>query len=49
MVFIRNIREDDGEKFLSMLIQLDNETKFMLYEPGERKRDIDKITTSRTG
>lgn len=43
MVLIRNIREDDEEKFLSMLIQLDNETKFMLYEPGERKRDVDKI------
>jgi len=43
MVLIRNIREDDEEKFLSMLIQLDNETKFMLYEPGERKRDINKI------
>ena len=43
MVLIRNIREDDEEKFLSMLIQLDNETKFMLYELGERKRDINKI------
>jgi RimJ/RimL family protein N-acetyltransferase len=43
MVLIRNIREDDAKKFLSMLIQLDNETKLMLYEPGERKRDIDKI------
>jgi len=46
MVLIRNIKEDDAEKFLSMLIQLDNETKFMLYEPGERKRDIDKIRST---
>ena len=43
MVLVRNIREDDAKKFLSMLIQLDNETKLMLYEPGERKRDISKI------
>ncbi|MBA7581307.1 GNAT family N-acetyltransferase [Candidatus Atribacteria bacterium 1244-E10-H5-B2] len=43
MVLVRNIREDDAEKFLSMLIQLDNETKLMLYEPEERKRDIDKM------
>jgi len=43
MVRIRDIREDDAKEFLSMLIQLDNETKLMLYEPGERRRDIDKI------
>jgi len=46
MVLIRNIREDDAKKFLSMLIQLDNETKFMLYEPGERKRNIGKIRST---
>ena len=43
MVLIRNIREDDAKKFLSLLIQLDNETKLMLYEPEERKIDIDKM------
>ena len=37
MAIIRKIKVKDAEKFLNMLKRLDNETKFMLYEPGERK------------
>ena len=33
---IRKIEEKDAENYLNMLIQLDSETKFMLFEPGER-------------
>ncbi|WP_027628351.1 GNAT family N-acetyltransferase [Ruminiclostridium cellobioparum] len=34
---IRKIQTKDSEIFLNMLKQLDNETKYMMYEPGERK------------
>lgn len=37
MTIIREIREDDAENFLSLCKQLDEESKFMLLEPGERK------------
>jgi RimJ/RimL family protein N-acetyltransferase len=36
MIQIREIREDDAEKFLDLCQQLDLETQFMLLEPGER-------------
>ncbi|MEC2345241.1 GNAT family protein [Paenibacillus barengoltzii] len=36
MIEIREIRVDDAERFLNLCLQLDQETKFMLYEPGER-------------
>lgn len=34
---IREIRIEDAAPFLQLSKQLDEETKFMLYEPGERK------------
>lgn len=37
---IRQIDIEDAEKFLEMLRKLDNETKFMMYEPGERKTSL---------
>jgi len=47
---IRQILLEDVEKFLNMKAQLDNETEFMLFEPGERnmnlefnKNEIEKI------
>ncbi|OPZ85862.1 MAG: putative acetyltransferase YhhY [Firmicutes bacterium ADurb.Bin419] len=43
MVLIRNIKADDSEKFLSMLKKLDKETKFMMYEPDERKTTITEM------
>lgn len=36
---IRQIEEKDAELFLDLLMKLDNETKFMMIEPGERKND----------
>lgn len=36
MTRIRTIRESDAEEFLSLLKRLDEETAFMLFEPGER-------------
>lgn len=34
---IRKLEKLDGGLFLTLLLALDNETSFMLYEPGERK------------
>lgn len=33
---IRAVTGDDGKQFAELLLSLDNETKFMMYEPGER-------------
>jgi RimJ/RimL family protein N-acetyltransferase len=38
---IRSITLDDAEKYLVLLKRLDEETSFMLFEPGERKTTID--------
>jgi RimJ/RimL family protein N-acetyltransferase len=47
---IRDMQKADAEKFLNMLLRLDRETKFMLYEPEERPREVketeDKIERS---
>jgi len=40
---IRKIELKDAESFLYMLRQLDSETDFMMYEPGERKTTVDEI------
>lgn len=37
---IRKIQMKDADNYLSMLLNLDNETKFMMFEPGERSTDI---------
>ena len=34
----RKLSLDDAEKFWNLMNQLDYETKYMLYEPGERKK-----------
>lgn len=34
---IREIKKSDGDLLLQLSLALDNETSFMLYEPGERK------------
>lgn len=39
----RNLSPDEAVKFWELMNQLDYETKYMLYEPGERKRDYSKI------
>lgn len=40
---IRVAQESDAGQLLELLINLDQETNFMLYEPGERKSRIDDI------
>lgn len=39
---IRRIQEQDASAFLSMLKRLDEETNFMMYEPGERQTTIEQ-------
>lgn len=46
---IRDIAETDIEKFYYMLCKLDEETKYMMYEPGERQKrtsNLDKLSTT---
>jgi hypothetical protein len=40
---IREIQLSDAEAFWQMQSALDKETKFMMFEPGERKRNLDLI------
>ncbi|MCH1959840.1 GNAT family N-acetyltransferase [Romboutsia hominis] len=37
---IRKIKMKDANNYLDMLLNLDKETKFMMFEPGERPTDI---------
>lgn len=37
---IRKIQIEDADSYLDMLLNLDNETKFMMFEPDERSTDI---------
>ena len=41
-MMIRQIEISDAEKFWHMQSELDKETKFMLLEPDEREKDIDR-------
>jgi len=40
-VKIRTAREGDAEGLLRLLRRLDGETRFMMYEPGERKTTVE--------
>jgi RimJ/RimL family protein N-acetyltransferase len=42
MPIIREIRESDARSFLGLCKQLDEENKFMLLEPGERKTTLEE-------
>ncbi|MTI71585.1 MAG: GNAT family N-acetyltransferase [Firmicutes bacterium] len=42
-MFIRKISEGDAGKFLDMLKRLDAETKYMMFEPKERKTNEDEM------
>lgn len=42
MPIIREIQEGDAESFLSLCKQLDEENKFMMLEPGERRTTIEE-------
>ncbi|GAA0180966.1 GNAT family N-acetyltransferase [Clostridium sediminicola] len=45
-MIIRRVEIKDSERFLNMLIQLDNETNNMMFEPGERKTTIEKMKSN---
>jgi RimJ/RimL family protein N-acetyltransferase len=40
MVTIREILPDDAARFLELCLNLDAETSFMMYEPGERQTTV---------
>ena len=42
-MIIRKITMDDADAFWQMLFEFDKETKYMMYEPNERTRDMDRI------
>jgi len=42
-MIIRGIEFKDAEAFWNMQSELDKETKFMMYEPGERKKDLTRV------
>lgn len=39
----RKLAKIDAERFWEMMNQLDHETKYMLYEPGERTKNLARI------
>ncbi|MFX0198827.1 MAG: GNAT family N-acetyltransferase [Candidatus Hodarchaeota archaeon] len=41
-MLIREITVDDAQRFISLCKKLDEETKFMLYEPGERHIGVEE-------
>jgi RimJ/RimL family protein N-acetyltransferase len=41
-MIIRTARMGDAERLLHLRLQLDDETQFMLLEPGERNSDLDE-------
>lgn len=45
-MIIRKIEIEDSERFLNMLKQLDNETKYMMFEPGERRTTLDEMESN---
>lgn len=42
-MIIRLIQPEDANNFQNMLLELDKETNFMMYEPGERLVNLDKM------
>jgi len=41
-MIIRSIGESDSEEFLLLSKMLDQETQFMMFEPGERTTTVDE-------
>lgn len=37
------LKESDAEEFWNLMNQLDQETRYMMYEPGERNKDLSKL------
>lgn len=42
-IIFRNVKKSDTESLWNMMNQLDYETKFMMYEPGERTKDLSRL------
>lgn len=42
-IIFRNVEKSDTESLWNMMNQLDYETKFMMYEPGERIKNLDRL------
>lgn len=42
MVF-RSLKPEEAEAFWNMMNSLDYETEFMMYEPGERTKNLSRI------
>lgn len=40
---IRELEENDADAFLKLLLALDGEAEYLLYEPGERKTNVGEI------
>ncbi len=38
---VRTVREEDADAFLDMCLQLDEESDFLMLEPGERPADVE--------
>lgn len=45
-VNIRPVNMDDAESLWEMMSALDAETKYMMYEPGERTKNMDRIISA---
>ena len=39
-MLVRTAKEDDAERVLEILLRLDEQTRFMMYEPGERSTSV---------
>lgn len=46
---IRNIKREDAYNYLDMLLNLDKETKNMMFEPNEWSADIEKYINKGIG
>jgi len=42
-MFIRSLNVNDSESLLNLMLQLDHESEFMMYEPGERKTTLEQM------
>ncbi len=42
---IRPIRSEEASRYIDLLDALDHETRFLLWEPGERRLDLDQMRT----
>ena len=42
-IIFRDIEKSDTESLWNMMNQLDYETKFMMYEPGERSKNLSRL------